>query len=735
MVILYVDPSEKTRIVRSTLLRTEFAVVHESASAEDAVEIAQKLPQLDVLVAEGLLGEFTGFDLRDAIREKFPELHAVFTCRADVSAFREFIGDDPVLMEPIDERLLIEKIRALFPGDDGEPEIRFVPLVSKPPVAAIVPPTSPPPAPWLSPDRVVVPPAPAPAPAPAPMLSPLLAQSKPEPTPEPGPPMMATPELPPVSVALESVEEEEPPILKPGTVLGSYVIQERFYNERTTETYRALQQGVAREVALVLLKPEFANDKDTLVDFLERQRIKASISHHRIAPLYESVQSGPYQFYTRELPHGRTLQQWQASGRKFNEKILADLVAGVSDAMSYATQRGYHYRMLTARDIFIDSENNPSIVNVFRPAAAIPRDFASDTKRFIALLRPVADGPRSRHLLDDLGNDLEDWEELRERAHDFQEEFRERSLLKRADTKEAQDIQASQSATIPIWIYVLTALIIIGLIVGIFVRGKVEANGSAPPVQQVMTAIPAGPFGFQKNDRRTLPAFWIDTHEVTIGQYAEFLAALAADPSAAKRFNHPDQPPSKTTHQPALWDPCYTAATTGVLFNNQRVDLNTPVFGVDWWDAYAYAQWKGRRLPTEEEWEKAARGTDRRMYPWGNNADAKNANLGLDYLPKETTGGNIDGSNLWAPVNEIKLDVSPYGVIGMGGNVEEWTGTWASHPDFPDFKVPIVRGGHFALQKLGSILTDRTYPDTPETTSSTRGFRTASDTAPAPAQP
>jgi formylglycine-generating enzyme required for sulfatase activity/CheY-like chemotaxis protein len=711
MVILYVDPSEKTRFVRSTLLRTEFPVVHESASAEEAVEIAQQLPQLDVLVAEGLLGEYTGFDLRDAIREKFPDLRAVFTSREDLSPYAEFIDGNPVLTEPFEERQLLEHVRGVLPTGGSEPDIRFVPLAASDTTSAagslataVSTPAT------LPEDAAKVPPA------------------RPEPV------LIATPEQPAVAVAIMAdnagVEAEVPPVLKPGTVLGSYVIQERFYNERTTETYRALQQGVAREVALVMLKPEFANDADTVAEFLERQRIKASISHHRIAPLYESVQTGSFQFYTRELPHGRTLQQWQASGRKFNEKILADLVAGVADAMSYATQRGYHYRMLTPRDIFIDDEHNPSIVNVFRPAAATPRDFQSDTKRFIALLRPLTDGPRARHLLDDLGNDLEDWEELRERAHDFQEEFRERSLLKRADTKEAQDIQASQSATIPIWVYALTAVIIVGLIVGIFVRGSIESPNLPEPVEETMREIPDGPFLFQKNDQRELPTFWIDTYEVTIGQYAEFLAALKADPAAARQYNHPDQPESKTSHQPALWDPCYTAATTGALFNNQRININTPVFGVDWWDAYAYAKWKGRRLPTEEEWEKAARGTDRRIYPWGNTADAKNANLGLDYQPKENTGGNIDGSNLWCSVNEIKLDVSPYGVIGMGGNVEEWTGTWASHPDFPDFKVPLVRGGHFALRTLGSILTDRTYPDTPDTTSSTRGFRTASDTPP-----
>jgi len=719
MVILYVDPLDNTRSVRSTLLRSSDVTVHESSTAEDAVEIAQKLPRLDVLVAEGILGQYTGFDLRDAIREKFPTLRAVFTSRYDLSDYKSFFSNCPVFFEPFDDEQLIKEICTDLTGiPSSKTEAKHIaellpqPQISQPLLAVPVAETRS----AQTDDKK----KPSGIPAIATPAAPLQNSQTTSETPLPAP-----------AFASEEAATQEAPHLKNGEVLGNYIVQERFYHERTTETYRALQQGVSREVALVLLKPEFAKLPESLSDFLERQRIKASVSHPRIAPLYESVQTGPYQFYTRELPHGSTLQQWQNSGRRFTEKVIADIAAGVADAMSYATARGYNYRMLTARDIFIDSENNPSIVNVFRPAGPTPRDYESDTKRFIALLRPVADGPRARHLLDELGRDLEDWDDLRDRSHDFQEEFRERSLLKRADTREAQDIQASQSATIPIWAYVLGSLIIAGLIVGIFVRGSIESTEPVMLVEETMVQVPAGSFGFQKNQTPELPAYWIDKYEVTLGQYAEFLKALEADPASAKNYDHPDQPPEKSGHKPSAWDPVYTAATTGVRFNNERVDLNTPVFGVDWWDAYAYAKWKGRRLPTEEEWEKAARGTDRRTFPWGNNADSKKVNLGLDYQPKET-GGNIDGFNLWAPVNELMEDLSPYGIIGMGGNVDEWTATWANHPDFPDLKVPIVRGGHYALRSLGNILTDRTYPDTAETTTSTRGFRTASDKAPSP---
>jgi formylglycine-generating enzyme required for sulfatase activity len=166
--------------------------------------------------------------------------------------------------------------------------------------------------------------------------------------------------------------------------------------------------------------------------------------------------------------------------------------------------------------------------------------------------------------------------------------------------------------------------------------------------------------------------FYIDEHEVTNVRYRKFLDWVEAH--GDEPYRHPQQPAGKS-HRPRYWSDFRPGILQEIgIARLQPFDAGTfqgdqqPVVGIDWFDAHAYARWAGKRLLREEEWEKASRGTDGRLWPWGNQWDFSRCNSG-----GYEWNGERDGHVYPAPVGSYPTGISPYGCLDMAGNVGEWT--------------------------------------------------------------
>jgi formylglycine-generating enzyme len=207
---------------------------------------------------------------------------------------------------------------------------------------------------------------------------------------------------------------------------------------------------------------------------------------------------------------------------------------------------------------------------------------------------------------------------------------------------------------------------------------------SAPgeePIPDEMVTIPAGAFirgtnggGFDEQPQRTivLDAFSIDRYEVTNHQYLQFVVATGhRKPGLPSRY-----------------------AKSGAKVRG----VNQPAVYVSWDDAAEYCRWKGKRLPSEAEWEKAMRGSDGRLWPWGDQEQLHAANWARVQ----------DGHEVSARVGTFQADKSPFGVMDGAGNVIEWVDDWyheTYYKDSPDQNPPSPEHGTYRVLRGGGYTT------------------------------
>ncbi|MFZ1462657.1 MAG: SUMF1/EgtB/PvdO family nonheme iron enzyme [Anaerolineae bacterium] len=172
----------------------------------------------------------------------------------------------------------------------------------------------------------------------------------------------------------------------------------------------------------------------------------------------------------------------------------------------------------------------------------------------------------------------------------------------------------------------------------------------------------------------TLSAFWVDRTEVTNGMFKQFVAAAKFQTTAEKNGQ------SRVFDPTSKWNLIKGANWQHPFGPDSTIEGQDdyPVTHISWNDAVAYCRWAGRRLPTEAEWEKAARGPDGLLYPWGDEPTAGDlvnfADSNLDIYGAER--GVDDGFQFAAPVGHYPAGASPYDALDMAGNVQEWVSDW-----------------------------------------------------------
>ncbi|MBX3327429.1 MAG: SUMF1/EgtB/PvdO family nonheme iron enzyme [Nitrospira sp.] len=207
------------------------------------------------------------------------------------------------------------------------------------------------------------------------------------------------------------------------------------------------------------------------------------------------------------------------------------------------------------------------------------------------------------------------------------------------------------------------------------VSSEIKQVGAVTPVDMVM--VPKGPFLYGDDNTRTVIDYdyWIDKYPVTNEKYRAFIKA--------------DGYKNQAYWSPGGWKWKTSGAITGPGHLNElnKVDkADHPVVGVSYYEAEAYAKWAGNRLPTEQEWEKAARGKDGRKYPWGEEFDEGSCNhMSMGLL------GALSSTfrSVTTPVTQYPNGVSPYGCYDMVGNVYEWCSSWY----IKMLNVRVMRGG------------------------------------------
>ncbi len=462
--------------------------------------------------------------------------------------------------------------------------------------------------------------------------------------------------------------------LMPGIQVGDYYLQKLVYEGESTRTWLANQVSVNREVIIDSLNRAVHHDEAVIAAYLSDVRTKAQVDHPLIGSVFEAVREEGICFYVREKISGDTLEGKVLTREKLKPEEVVHLLKQVADANLYLESKKLASLPLAVNQLFISDTGMCRIVNM---AVGGERDHAVSTQdkvmlgqSFLKVLKTDEPGAtRTRSLLGYMADSEREipltWEQVKELSDSVERQLVEPIAVSPIKSSTMLIKKAGISKQ-----KLRNVSIISGLLVLVGLVGVISLREKAPKRRDLIDVVMVDVKEFMKGQKDVrLREFTIDAHEVTIGEYAKFLKDLT--PDLVEIIQHENQPDYKISYIPEDWDGMYAAARSGREWNGLKMSVNCPVVGVDWWDAYAYAECYSRRLPTQMEWRAALLTSGSKLI------DLK--------------------ASSWGAVDQESEDITVNKIYGMAGNVSEWT-LKRSKPETDPMatdKKPVICGGSY----------------------------------------
>ncbi|RJP17498.1 MAG: hypothetical protein C4520_16150 [Candidatus Abyssobacteria bacterium SURF_5] len=511
--------------------------------------------------------------------------------------------------------------------------------------------------------------------------------------------------------------------LKSGDTIGIYKVDRMIGRGGMAVVYRAMDTSKQRVVALKILKRRFSSSSKALARFDREFLALESLDHPNIVRVLDKGEESGINYFVMEYIDGASLSRLLKHGKlTFNTK--AQILLQVAAALDYAHRRGIVHRDVKPDNVLIDRTGRAKIADfgiAQMTRSGLPISSITVTSSYMGTADYMApeqriDARSVDHRADifsygvmlyetftgrlPMGNfalpsqvnpelskrmdgiilkalrqdPAERYQTILELANDLRQEIQE-SVLSKIKARLSLILQ-TESWRRMLDLKIVASVVLVGVVIaGLFGLFSAVHEGQPvrkPPVPDLpptapppewsvqipgaplnMTLVPAGEFVMGSDSefenerpmrRVFLKEYFIDVFEVTNADYKKFIDAT----------NHPVPFVNAFWAEPFNW--------RNNTYPPGKADH--PVTLVSWFDAAAYAKWAGKRLPTEAEWEKAARGTDARIWPWGNTWNINYCNIRESFI------------NMTQPVHLLTAGKSPYGCCNMAGNVMEWVNDW-----------------------------------------------------------